>query len=126
MNNGLQPALVRDGYRSRDGQAQLCESYEVGQVETFEVSVVRDVKEDRFDAFQSCHAGYRALDLALVRALLFLSAKRELPDFFLEAFRGNGSFIMRRIDATCSGLTPKCRPISSGVGTGLEITCTAM
>jgi hypothetical protein len=45
---------------------------------------------------------------------------------FLEDFRLGGVFMMLRTAATCSGLSPRILPISSGVGTGLPITCALM
>ncbi len=44
----------------------------------------------------------------------------------LAVLREACAFIIARTDSTCSGVNPNLRPISSGVGTGLAITYTAM
>jgi hypothetical protein len=69
---------------------------------------------------------FAASRLARVRVILFTAALRTIFAAETDLFGWTGAFIIRRTAFTRSGLSPRISPSSSGVGTGLPMTCTAI
>lgn len=54
-DDGLEPALIRDGDRRIDAQAELSQAYDVSQIEVFKFAIVWDIEKDRLYTLATPH-----------------------------------------------------------------------